>query len=882
MMYRNIPLALFCLGAWLVTLPAATFTSIASGNYSTPSTWSIVGADANGIPDSDDDVTISTGHTVSLSSSGTCRNLTIDPTGVFNIGTQTVLNYGSLTNNGTISGSGSWRFQATGTYSGNPMPSQGSIYFYAYYTLASGTSISKSNGAIIVGAGCVITNNGVVQLNHLVNGYVQFLSASSRWINAANSTLAVSSGFVGTGILTASAVPNIVNYKGSTANNILATTYYNLVFAGSTSHTKALAGNINVLNNFTIYPNVTINCASFNISVGGNWTNNANTTCTNMAQVTFTGSGTQTITRATGNTEFFNNISLTGSGTVLLADSIQASGSIDISSGTLDVSASNYSIRVRGDFIDNSNFNARNGTVFMTGTAAQTIDGFATTTFYNLTSTNSAGVSCNFTKQIRNILQVSAGSFGPSAFGSIILLATGATTYAKIGPLGVGASLTGTSWSVQTYINGPATAYWQYLGTPTNLPTLQDWDGDTRFYMSGVGGNDGNACCPVFYSVRTYAQGTNTYTNVTSVSTTLQLGRGYMVWMADNLNSLTAPLVFDTRGTPNFGTINRAVSCCGSGNGYNLVSNPFACPITYSSVVAASSATLSPNFVILQENGSYATNPNGGTIAPAQGFMCIASTAGNITFSESSKSTSAAPNVVRIAGNEIKIKAGNTVNGLGEETTLKLNPGGSESYDPAVDMPYLISPYDNATHIYTQNQFGEQFLLNNLGTEENHLMIPLAVVTSTPGTQILTFKNLNTVTEYNCAWLEDVTTGERVNLNEADTYQFSEEVLGTTRNFVLHFERTNDCTFELQNSTASLDAQTNVYTNGESIYAQFEFGTEQVVTVSMFDISGRMVMSETTMNVTSQTVALTTPDAHGVYLVRIQKGNEVSTKKIYY
>ena len=882
MMRKNLPLVMLFSGAWLIGLDAATFTSIASGDFNTASTWTFIGVDANGIPDSDDDVTIDNGHTVTLAASGTCRNLTTNPTGTFNYGAQTVLNYGSLTNNGSLVGSGGWRFQATGTYTGNPLPTQGSLYFYGHYTLAAGTSISKSNGTIIIGAGVIVTNNGIVQLNHFSNGYIQFLSTSSRWINAANSILAIGANFVGSGILTATAVPNTINYKGNSASTIFATSYYNLVLNGSSAHTKALAGNINVANNLTIQTNVTLNWANFNISLGGNWVNNANTTCTNMGQITFTGTGTQNITRTPGNSETLNNVTITGGGTVLLNDSLRINGNLDISSGTLDVSANNYTIRIQGTFMDNSSFNARNGTVFFTGTAAQTIDGFATTTFYNITSNNSAGVSINFTKQISNILQVNAGSFGPSGFGSIILLATGATTYAKIGPLGAGASLTGNTWSVQTYINGPATAYWQYLGTPTNLPTLQDWDGDTRFYMSGVGGNDGNACCPTFYSVRTYAQATNTYTNVTTVNATLQLARGYMVWMADNLSSLTAPLIFDTRGTPNFGTINRAVGCCGSGNGYNLVSNPFACPVTFANVVAASSATLSPNFVILQENGSYATNPNGGTIAPAQGFMCVASTAGNITFPESCKTTSATPNVVRIAGNEIKIKAGNVVNGLGEETVLKLNPGGSESYDAAVDMPYLISPYDNATHIYTQNQFGEQFLLNNLGTEDDHLMIPLAVVTSTPGTQMLTFKNLNTVTEYNCAWLEDLTTGERVNLNEVDTYQFNEDVLGTTRNFVLHFERTSDCTFQLQNSTASLDAQTNVYTNGESIYAQFEFGTEQVVTVSMFDISGRMVMSETTMNVTSQTVALTTPDAHGVYLVRIQKGNEVCTKKIYY
>lgn len=862
---------------------SATFTSASGGSYTVPATWSVVGADADGIPDSGDDVFISTGHTITFIASGAARNLTINPGGILNIAGFTVLNYGSLTNNGTILGTGSWRFQSVGTYSGNPMPSQGSIYFYGNYTIAAGVTVTKSNGGIVVGAGCNVTNNGLIALNHGANGYIQFLSSTSRWINASGSTLAVSAGFIGTGILTASAVPNTINYKNIGASSIKNTTYCNLAFNGISAHTKTLQGNITVLNNLVIGANTTVNWAGFNITLGGNWTNNANTTCTNMGTLVFTGSGTQTITRATGNIETFNNFDLSGTGTVQLNDTIRVNGLLAINSGTLDVSASNYSIHCRGDFQDNSSFNARQGTLFMDGTIAQSIDGSVSTAFYNITVSNLAGVSVNFTKSIANILSVQSGAFGPSGFGSVILTATGPTTCARIGPLGATGSITGSSWSIQTYINGPATAYWQYLGSPVVSSTIGDWDGDARFYMSGVGGNDGNACCPVFRSVRTYNTATNTYSNVTSTTTALTPGRGFMVWMSDNMTGLVSPLIYDTRGTPNSNTVNRAVVSGGAGAGYNLVSNPYACPVNWASVVAASSATLNPSFIILQENGSYATDPNGGTIAGGQGFMCVATTSANMTFTESCKSIVANPNVIRQAApGQVRIKVGNQVNGLGEETVVRLTADGDESYDAMIDLAYLPSPYDNATHIWTQNTNGEQFLLNNLGTSEDHLMVPVSVITSTPGMQTLTFKDLNTVTEYNCAWLEDLTTGARINLNSTDTYAFNENEMGATRNFILHFERTSDCSFDLQTSTTSLDAASNVFVNNGQIFAQFEFETEEAVTISMYDLGGRIVMGETTMNVTQQTVSLTNPDAHGIYLVRIQKGNEIATKKIYY
>jgi hypothetical protein len=861
---------------------SAVFTSAVTGTWQTPGTWTVVGVDGDGVPDNNDTVVISTaGVTVTLGVASACRLFTISA-GTLNMNFRSLTFYGNVTRTGgTITGSGQWLFY------GNPATITGTFTNAGQWFFVTGsavsiaaTSVIQKNNGFTIYSGVTVTNNGIVRFT---GGTISFNASSSTWVNAANSTLQVSSNFVGAGIVNASANPNTVVYNGSACSTIRGQTYHNLTIQNSGATSPSLAGAISVNGNLTIGATTTLNCNTQSIFLAGNWINNANITPTNQNQIIFVGSGVQTITRATGNTETFGSVIAAGTGTVLLNDSIFVNGSLDISSGTLDVNASNFSIRVRVNFNDNAIFNARQGTVFMVGTVAQTIGGVSTTTFYNLNFENTAGVTIpTFAKSISNILTVAVGACGTSGTGTLTLLATSPTTAARIAPLGATASLVGTGWIVQTYIDGPATAYWQYLTSPTTASTIADWDGDPRFYMSATGGNDGTACCPTFFSVKTYNEPTNTYSNVTTQGTALTPGRGFMVWMSDNLAGLTSPLIFDTRGLPNFNNVDRAVTAGGAGGGYNLVGNPYACPVTYSTVVAASTASLSGSFLILQENGSYATDPNGGTIAAGQGFLCIASTAGNISFTEAAKSTTATPNVLRLAGNEIRIKVGNEVNGLGEEAIVQLTPGGNESYDLAVDLPYIASPYDNATHIYTQNSFGEQFLQNNLGTEEDHLMIPVNVVTSTPGVQTITFKDLNTVTEYNCAWLEDLTTGARINLNQVDTYAFDESEMGATRSFILHFERTNDCSFDLQNSVVSLDAQTNVFVSGERIFAQFEFETEEIVTISMFDLSGRVVMGETTMNVSTQTITLENPDAHGIYLVRIQKGNEVSTKKIYY
>ncbi|CAN5914275.1 hypothetical protein BH11BAC7_BH11BAC7_18070 [soil metagenome] len=604
---------------------------------------------------------------------------------------------------------------------------------------------------------------------------------------------------------------------------------------------------------------------------------------TAAGEIQFNGTSPQTIGGTAGAT--FGNLEISSTSTVTLARDLFVSRLFTLFSGTFDVSASSFAVNLAGNFVhDGGSFTPRAGTVIFNGTSAQLASGSATTTFNNITSDNTlGGVAVTKIIIINGILQVNSNSFGTTGIGNIILTAPAVTTFAKIGPLGAGATLTGTNWSIGSFIDGPAPAYWQYLGSPVSNSTLADWDNDARFYMSGVGGNDGTACCPTFFSVRTYNTASNTYTNITTTSTALTPGRGFMVWMSDNMSSLTIPLSYDTKGTPNFGTVVRAVTAGGSGSGYNLVSNPYACAVTYSSVVA-SSGNLHPNFLILQENGSYATNPNGGTIAPNQGFMCIALVTGTIKFLESNKNVAANPNIIRSGDpeNYLRIISGNTVSGLGGETVVNINPDAHNGKDLAIDMPYLPSPYEDATNVWTNDNDGETLLLNALDGNQDMLDIPLTVSAGSPGDQLLTFKGLNGFSAYSCAWLIDDATEEKINLKEHDTYSFHADAAGEKHTFTLHFERDGNCPLNEQMIAPSLDASSQVFVNNGNILVKFGFEEKSDVVVTVFNVSGQEVGAPKSMNVMNETILLDSPGAHGIYLVRIVKGDEIVTKKIYY
>ncbi len=87
---------------------ASACTSIATGNWNVAGTWSCPG-DADGIPDSDDDVTIAAGHTVTATDNRTAKSITISTTAQLTVGASRTVTAadavgGFVTVDGTLSG----------------------------------------------------------------------------------------------------------------------------------------------------------------------------------------------------------------------------------------------------------------------------------------------------------------------------------------------------------------------------------------------------------------------------------------------------------------------------------------------------------------------------------------------------------------------------------------------------------------------------------------------------------------------------------------------------------------------------------------------------------------------------------------------------------
>ena len=75
---QRMLLSLFVIGGFTCPVFAATFISAANGNWNAAGTWTLTGGtDADGIPDSDDDVTIDDGSIVTMTQNEACNSLTL-------------------------------------------------------------------------------------------------------------------------------------------------------------------------------------------------------------------------------------------------------------------------------------------------------------------------------------------------------------------------------------------------------------------------------------------------------------------------------------------------------------------------------------------------------------------------------------------------------------------------------------------------------------------------------------------------------------------------------------------------------------------------------------------------------------------------------------
>ena len=938
------------------------YVSSGSGPWETPGTWSPAGT-----PTLTDNVTISAGHVVTVNAvNDKCNDLTINGQlrWAGNIAITVQGNY-NITSTGSESGTGLVQFNPPGTTVTCTGTSSPLVYysFYTFRTITAGSVINKSSTTTKIQNGKYVNNLGTYFTG------IMDARPGSAWYNGATGVVNIkNAGFMAGEIFNCNAVGNTVNIQYTTgALPATVAGFYNLNLASVTAGVKTLPAATIVNGSLTINALNTLNSNNFNLTVGGNWTNNGVFT-QGVRTVTFNGSGAQAIggsvnttfydlvrsgtgtatltrnlvvthllnitggvlstgtfglTGAAGLTQSggelrlarisatlpeltgaynltggkvnfagagvqtirpvtYSGVDVTGSGIKSLAAPITINGSLFISS-TLDVTASNFTLNLGGNFTNNGTFNSQLGTVNLNGTAAtQIISGSSSTTFENLTLSNSNGATITGgTYLLNGALTISSGTFNTGG-NSFTMTSTAAKT-ARIAPITGTGSIAG-NFIIQRFITTRDTT-WADLSSTVQATTFNDWDNELPAisYLYAP---------PAQYPTQyTYSEPADDFVPVTSAATALTPGKGFEVFLAGSYSYSNLPnMVINTVGVPNQGNQDLSALVSFSGAGSNLVGNPFASSISWTSVFTASSRLLSTYDVYDFTAGNYSTQGLGTEIGSGQGFW-VYSTGGSpqLVINENAKTTSSNSSLRSVVAEPyftLKLSSNDANNTYYHVLKIAANAESSDAWDDN-DHPYHKSPNRFAPSIVSLSD-GKKLSINSFSSSNIAYSMPLETKAGIAGyykIEAAGFENISD--EYNCIKLEDKLLNRTVALSDGAPYAFEMNAGDDANRFIVHFSKNCDDATAANASAAvqkglnaDFENHVNILPSSEGNLVLFNLDEATNAIISVTNVLGQTIAEPVSVIAQSQSVTLNIPrDFSGMYIVKVESEKGTTIKK---
>jgi hypothetical protein len=445
------------------------------------------------------------------------------------------------------------------------------------------------------------------------------------------------------------------------------------------------------------------------------------------------------------------------------------------------------------------------------------------------------------------------------------------STSAGNGSLIINGTVTGSA-TVQRYIAAHTSASgsgngWHEIGCPVASfdPSGTDWD-PTNTGTS----ND------LYY----WGEANNQWMNYRTSTFNISPDKGYLVANDANLYHEFVGPINSTDVTAHL------TRTAGQGEGWNLIGNPFPSAIKWYDASASNKndwgtdingGKIAATAEIWDEaNGNYHAI-SAGEIIPSTNAVFIqvnnGYTTADITIPASARTHDATGNYKSALAahpqETLTFNITDDANSFADKSILGFKPNATKDWDIAFDAHKLMSMVKTAPQIWTVSK-NQKFLVNYLPEPTASEDIPLHFK---PGVSTVYHLTFNGVDSFNGTSfvLEDLKTGEKIDLNNTDSYDFSADKGDDVNRFVLHINGVTAVPSVNKTDGIQVFAYGNtVYLHGEKVLNGKVF---------IFNTLGQKVYEGLLNGAVRQQIRL--DQRQGIYFVRLEVNNLVVTQKVF-
>jgi hypothetical protein len=202
---------------------------------------------------------------------------------------------------------------------------------------------------------------------------------------------------------------------------------------------------------------------------------------------------------------------------------------------------------------------------------------------------------------------------------------------------------------------------------------------------------------------------------------------------------------------------------------------------------------------------------------------------------------------------------------VNDETVIYFNEEATPDLDYNFDAVKFMA--DAAPQAYTM-MGTEKMAINTLNNTTQTTSVILGVNIPAEGEYNILASNIESFSDATPIYLEDLLTGQKINLREISTYAFNSDE-GMSERFVVHFA-------EYQGIGDKINAEVNsIYAAGQTVYVDLNAVQGEIV---IYNILG-MEISRTRASEGLNLVFV--PQGNAVYIVKVISNNNTVTKKVF-